>query len=163
MALFSFPSLVNEKAARLVASGVVVLLSSALLFHLPWLVPLVALGFLLRVGWGPRFSPLARTAMATASRLFEERPVSGPPKRFAQAIGAFCTVSASLLLWAGLATAAWALVGLVILFALLEASIAFCMGCWIYGQLQHVGWIAPDVCVDCAPARKPAKQPAGNL
>ena len=36
--------------------------------------------------------------------------------------------------------------------ATLEASLAFCMGCWIYARLQALGLIAADACTDCAPA-----------
>ena len=151
MSLFSFPAQVNERAARLVAATVATLLSAALLLHAWWIVPVVAIGFLLRVGWGPRLSPLARAAMWGAARLGPPRPVAGPPKRFAQGIGAACAITATALFATGYAVAASAVVGMVIVFALLEASVAFCMGCWIYGRLQRLGVVSPDVCTDCAP------------
>lgn len=156
MAVFSFPEQVNERAARLVAAAVALTLSAALLGRLWWVVPAVALGFLLRVGWGPKVSPLGRAAVRLAGRLWDPRPVYGAPKRFAQGIGALCTVGASLCFAAGLDTPAWALVAVVVLFATLEAALGFCAGCWIYGRLQEVGLIAPDACVDCA-------RPAGRL
>lgn len=159
MAFFSFPERVNERAARLVAGAVLLLLGCSLAFHLPWLLPLLAVGFLLRVGWGPRFSPLARLALLTAGRLWEPRPVSGPPKRFAQAIGAICTVSASLLLAVGLPEGARALVLLVMVCAALEAVLGFCLGCVLYGKLQRLGLVARDACVECADAACPAEDP----
>ena len=151
MAIFSFPEQVNERAARLVAGCVALLLAASLLLGKPWMVWPIALGFLLRVGWGPRFSPLARLAMAAAKRLWPVRPVSGPPKRFAQGIGALCTALAAALELAGMPLGAEALLALVILFASLEAALAFCMGCWSYARLQRLGWIAPDACETCAP------------
>src|SRR5437879_506393 len=126
MALFHFPSQVNERAARLVAAAVAVLLGLAGLLNLPLLVPVMAVGFLLRAGWGPRFSPLARVGSAVAARLGEPLPVPGAPKRFAQGIGAGCTGVASVLFATGHRAPGWALVGLVALFAALEASVAFC-------------------------------------
>lgn len=153
MSLFSFPAQVNEKAARLVATGVVLASVTALVFELPWIVPVLFAGFLLRVGWGPKFSPLARTAMALASRLGVPKPVTGAPKRFAQGVGAVFTGVATALLFFGPATAGWWLVGILVVFASLEAGLAFCMGCWVYGRLQAVGVFPPDLCVDCAPRR----------
>lgn len=150
MAVFSFPEQVNERAARLVAAVVAFSLGAALLGRLWWVVPAIALGFLLRVGWGPKASPLARAAVGLAGRLWAPRPVYGAPKRFAQGIGALCTAGASLLFAASLASLAWALVGLVVVFASLEAALGFCAGCWLYGRLQETGLIAPDACVDCA-------------
>ena len=156
MALFSFPSQVNEHAARLVAATVATAGLVAFFADLRWLVPVLALGFLLRVGWGPRFSLLARTAMALAPRLWEPVPVFGAPKRFAQGVGAVVTVAASVLLFTGLQTAGWALVGVLVVFASLEASVAFCMGCWVYARLQALGVFPPDACVDCAPRPRAA-------
>jgi hypothetical protein len=153
MRIFSFPSQVNEPAARLVATGVVASLTAAWALHLPWLVPLVALGFVLRVGWGPRFSLLARGAMALAAALFPKKPVAGAPKRFAQGIGAACTVAATALFATGHAAAGWYIVAMIVGFATLEAALAFCMGCWLYRQLQRTGVFPDDVCVDCAPSR----------
>lgn len=153
MSFFSFPSQVNERAARVVAAVVATTLAAAFALHAAWIVPLMALGFLLRVGWGPRFSPLARAAMWTASRLGPPRPVSGSPKRFAQGMGAACTVTASVLFAVGATSAAWGIVALIVCFALLEAAFAFCMGCRIYAQLQRTGLLPPDVCIDCNPRR----------
>ena len=149
MSLFSFPSQVNERAARLVAATVAVALGAALVLRAWWVVPLVAAGFLLRVGWGPSVSPLARAAMAVARRFWAPKPVSGAPKRFAQAIGAACTLGATGLFLAGQPTPAWALVGTVVLFATLEATVPFCAGCWIYRRLQGLGVVPADACVDC--------------
>ncbi len=150
MVLFSFPAQVNERAARLVAAGVAVSLAAAIALHTSWLVPVVAGGFLLRVGWGPAVSPLARAAVWLAARLGPPRPVFGRPKRFAQGIGAAFTLAASALLLAGHPVAGWALAGVVVVCAFLEAAFAFCLGCLAYRWLQAAGLLPPDACVDCA-------------
>src|SRR6478736_3038965 len=55
---FTFPNPVDEISARLVATGVVVMVSATLATGQWWiLVPLVY-GFVARVAAGPRFSPL---------------------------------------------------------------------------------------------------------
>lgn len=151
MAFFSFPSQINEHAARLVAGTVALTGAASLVFGLRWVIPLLAIGFVLRVSFGPRFSPLAKLAMTLAPKLWEPVPVFGAPKRFAQGVGAVFTVTASALLFTGHATAGWALIGTLVVFASLEAALAFCMGCWVYGRLQAAGLIPPDACVDCAP------------
>lgn len=150
MALFSFPQQVNERAARLVAGVVATSAAVAIATQTWWVVPLLAVGFALRVGWGPRFSPLARFAVAVAPRLWTPRAVPGAPKRFAQGIGAVVTLLASGLLAGGLLVPGWALIGVLVIFATLEAAISFCFGCWLYGALQRAGVIAPDACAECA-------------
>ncbi len=155
-----YPARVNERAARLTAAFVAVILLLAGLTGSAWLLPVLALGFVLRVTVGPRYSPLARLAAALAARFWTARPVAAAAKRFAQAIGAVVLTTASTLVYGGYAETAWALAGIVALFATLEATLGFCVGCWIYGRLQRNGWLGPAVCVDCAPARPVRGQPA---
>ncbi|MDQ1722789.1 MAG: hypothetical protein QOI26_2523 [Pseudonocardiales bacterium] len=71
--LLSFPNPVNEKAARVVAAGVVLLSLLALFPALTWLSLPIAVGFLLRVVAGPRFSPLGLLASVSS------RPTSAGP------------------------------------------------------------------------------------
>jgi Domain of unknown function (DUF4395) len=156
----NYPAQLNERAARLTAAFVAVALLLAGLTGSVWLLPVLALGFVLRATAGPRFSPLARLAAALALRFWPVRPVAAAPKRFAQGIGAAVLASASLLAYGGYAATAWGLAGVVALLATLEATLGFCMGCWIYGRLQRNGWLGPAVCVDCAPARPVRGQPA---
>ena len=150
MMLFHFPAQVNERAARLVAAVVAGSVLAGGLVGQTWVLPVLASGFILRAGWGPRFSPLARLAVLVARRLWETRLVPGPPKRFAQGVGALFTLAATLLALAGHADAAWAVAGMVAVFATLEATLAICMGCWVYARLQAAGLFAADACVECA-------------
>jgi hypothetical protein len=152
-AMFSFPRVVDERAARLVATGVVLLGSAAVLTTSPIVVALLAAGFLLRVGWGPRFSPLALLVTRVIVPRLDgaPRPVPGPPKRFAQGIGATFTVGALVLIVAGAKTAAFALVGLLLVAAGLEAFAGFCLGCWLFARLMRLGVIPEAVCERCAP------------
>jgi hypothetical protein len=77
--------------------------------------------------------------------------VPGPPKRFAQGIGATLPVAAALLaLVAGLTTAAYVLLGLLIAAATLESVFGVCLGCKAFALLMDVGFIPTEVCERCA-------------
>jgi hypothetical protein len=153
--LLSFPNPVNEKAARVVAAGVVVLCLLALLPGLTWLSLPIAVGFLLRVASGPRFSPLGLLATRlVAPRLGSPKPVPGPPKRFAQAIGASLSSAAALAhIGFGATGLARVLLALIVLAALLEAVFAVCLGCVLFRQLMRAGIIPADVCRSCDDVR----------
>lgn len=149
--LLSFPNPVNEKAARAVAAGVASLSLLALLPGLTWLALLIAVGFVLRVASGPRFSPLGLVATRlVAPRLGAPKLVPGPPKRFAQAIGASLSSAAALAhLGFGATGLAQVLLALIVIAALLESVFALCLGCVLFSQLMRAGVISADVCRAC--------------
>src|SRR3954471_7207688 len=96
--LFSFPNPVNEVAARLVAGGVVLLSLATIVFDQPWLTAVIAYGFVARVLTGPTLSPLGQlvTRVVTPRLGVAPKAVPGPPKRFAQGIGAVLSVTAAV-------------------------------------------------------------------
>ena len=150
--LFRFPNPVNDVAARLVAGGVVILAVATLVLDQPWLLVPLAYGFVARVAAGPTLSPLGQLATrVVAPRLSRwARPVPGPPKRFAQGIGAVLSVSAAVLHFAfGLTTAAHILTGLIVCAATLESAFGFCIGCRIFTTLMRLGVISESVCAEC--------------
>ncbi len=150
--LFSFPEHVNEVSARLVAAGVVAMSLATILLDQPWILLVIAYGFVARVLAGPSLSPLALvvTRVITPRIPVEGRLVPGPPKRFAQAIGAVMSVSAALLaLGFGQEGVAYALIGLLAVAAGLEAAFALCIGCHLFAGLMRAGVIPKDVCVRC--------------
>jgi hypothetical protein len=149
----SFPNPVNERAARVVATGVAALSTLALALQLRWLSLVLAVGFLLRVLWGPRFSPLGLLAtLVVAPRLpWPPRLVAGPPKRFAQAIGLTFATAAALLVYAfGLASVGYALLGALLAAALLESALGICLGCRAFALLMRAGLVPEAVCERCA-------------
>ncbi len=156
--MFSFPNPVNDVAARTVAAGVVLMALTAVVFRQPWLAIPLAYGFVARVASGPRFSPLGLLATrVVAPRLpGRARFVPGPPKRFAQGIGALFTVSALTLWLAGQATAALVLLGLLAVPATLEAAFGYCVGCKLFAVLMRVGVVPPSACEECADLWGPA-------
>ena len=161
-----FPATVNEKAARVVASGVVAQAVLFLAFRWSFLLLTLAFGFLARMIAGPTFSPLARLAVhVVAPRLGEPKTVSGPPKRFAQGIGLGVSSIALLSLFAGPSTLAVAAIVVLVFAASLEAGLGFCLGCWMYGHLVRLGVLPESSCVECSdislPRRPTAANPAG--
>jgi Domain of unknown function (DUF4395) len=150
--LFSFPNPVNEVSARLVAGGVVVMAVATIAFDQPWLTAVIAYGFLARVLTGPTLSPLGQlvTRVLTPLLNLPAKPVPGPPKRFAQGIGAVISVTAAVLaLGFGLHTAAYVVLGLIIAAATLESVFGFCVGCTIFGWLMRIGVIPEAICEEC--------------
>ena len=150
--LFSFPNPVNEVSARLVAAGVVLLTIATIVFAQPVLLVLLAYGFVARVLTGPTLSPLGQlvTRVLTPALPFEAKYVAGPPKRFAQGIGATFSVAAVVLYFAfGQSTAAWVLVGVITVAATLESVFAICLGCIVFGALMRAGIISDEVCARC--------------
>ncbi|MCC7383099.1 MAG: DUF4395 domain-containing protein [Deltaproteobacteria bacterium] len=139
MSFFYFPEQVNDRAARLVAGVVALSLAVAIPLELRFVVPLIAIGFWLRLGFGPRVSPLARIAVRVAAARWPAVLVPGAPKRFAQGIGAVFTTTASALLFSGLPLWGWSIAGVIVLCAAIEATQAFCVGCWMYGRLGPIG------------------------
>jgi hypothetical protein len=147
----SFPNPVDEVSARLVAGGVVLLAAAFAVTGWVPLVVLLAYGFVTRVLAGPRFSPLGllvtralRPRLPVAARL-----VPGPPKRFAQGIGAGLSSVALVLALGGAVPGARFVVALVVVAATLESVAGFCIGCTIFGALMRRGVIPESVCEAC--------------
>jgi len=152
-AVFRFPNPVNEVAARTVAAGVVVLSVAAIATGWRWLLLVLLYGFAARVATGPRLSPLGLLATRViVPRLpFAERPVPGPPKRFAQAMGLGFSLVATLLAFVFDApTAAWVVTGMLATAAFLEAAFGLCLGCRIFALLMRAGIIPQHTCEACA-------------
>lgn len=148
---FHFPAVVNDKAARVVASGVALIAGAALVTGWLWLAMVLALGFALRVASGPRFSPLGQLATKVlAPRLGEARMVPGPPKRFAQAIGLVLMSAAAISLVLGSPLVTSVLLGVLLVFATLEAALGFCAGCWVFGHLVRLGLVSQETCEACS-------------
>lgn len=153
--VFAFPETVNDYAARCTAALVVALAVLTIVVPPPlqtWLAGALVVGFVLRVAGGPRYSPFGRLSVHVLAPRVSAEPklVAGAPKRFAQSIGLVMSSVALGLYLGGLATAGSIVLSVLVLAALAEAALGFCLGCWIYGRLQRVGIVPEDACVDCA-------------
>ena len=66
-------------------------------------------------------------------------PDNPEPHRFAMLVGGVFDGAAVLALLAGIPLFAWILVGIVVALANLNLWVDFCMGCWVYYQLNRLG------------------------
>jgi hypothetical protein len=150
-AFFSFPNPVNEVSARLVAAGVVLMVAATIAFDLRWATIAIAYGFVARVLTGPTLSPLGQlvTRVVTPWLGVPERPVAGPPKRFAQGVGVAFSVTALVLTGLGYWTAAEVVLALLGCAAVLESAFGICLGCITFGFLIRAGVVPEEVCVRC--------------
>jgi hypothetical protein len=153
--VFDFPNPVNDKAARTVAGVVLVTVIVTLLTGAYWLLIPLAYGFWARVLTGPTLSPLAWTAMhVIAPRLGDPHPVPGPPKRFAQGMGAVMSTAALIL---GLVLGAHTAADVVLICLLpatgLESIFGYCLGCKAFALLMRIGLVPESVCAECADIR----------
>jgi Domain of unknown function (DUF4395) len=151
--LFQFPNPINEVSTRLVAGVVAIACLIVLGLHLPLLLVPLAYGFIARAVAGPTLSPLAQLVNRVVIPRLRARvhPVPGPPKRFAQTMGAVFTTGAVLAYYGlGLHTVAYALTAVILVAATLESVFAYCLGCAVFNRLMRLGLIPQDVCEKCA-------------
>ncbi len=150
--LFSFPNPVNERSARLVAGGVVVMCIGVVAFNQMWILIPLAYGFVARVATGPTLSPLGQfvTRVAIPATKWKPKYVPGPPKRFAQGIGAVLS-SAAFFAWlvCDTSTPARIITGVILVAATLESVVGFCLGCTIFSWLMKSGIVPESVCEAC--------------
>jgi hypothetical protein len=151
--IFTFPNPVNEVSARVVAAGVIAMAVTTVASRRRWLMIPLAYGFVARALSGPALSPLGQlaTRVITPRLGAPTKEVLGPPKRFAQTLGACISLAALVLAFPLKRTkAAYALVGMIAVFATLESGFGFCIGCEIFGALMKLGLIPEEICVECA-------------
>jgi hypothetical protein len=131
---------------------VVVLCAITLALDQRWIIIPLAYGFAARVLTGPTLSPLGQfvTRVLTPRLPFAAKPVPGPPKRFAQGIGATLSLAALVLAYGfDATTAAFVCVALILVAATLESVFGYCLGCKIFAILMRVGVIPESVCEEC--------------
>lgn len=153
MRLPDFPNPVDEVSARLVAGFVVVLAVATILSDWEWGCVVLAVGFLLRVLAGPRWSPLGLfvTKLLRPRLTVEPRYCPGPPKRFAQAIGLVVSMGAAVAwIGAGETEVGVGLLLVLVIAASLESFVGLCLGCKMFGLLMRLGVIPEPVCERCA-------------
>jgi hypothetical protein len=131
-----------------VATGVVLQCVAILVTGWTVLLVLLAWGFVARVATGPTLSPLGSlvTRVVRPRLAWAARDTPGPPKRFAQGIGATLSVGA---LVAGAGTVADVLVAAILVAASLEAFAGFCLGCWLFRILMTIGVVPEETCEAC--------------
>lgn len=157
--LFRYPDPVNENAARLIAGAVLMLSVAYLATGSGIFLAALAYGFVARVLAGPALSPIAQiVGRVVVPRLsIPMKAVPGPPKRFAQGIGAVLSLGALLAHVSDAGAIAATLVFVVAVAATLESVFAFCVGCRLFAVLMSKGVVPASVCEACSDLSK-----AGN-
>ena len=149
--IFSFPNAANEIAARFVAGMVLILTTVIILTENQILAGFLVYGFLARVATGPTLSPMGllatRVIVPALGNL--EKPVAGPPKRFAQTVGLVFSTTAFVMLWLDLVLAFQITLTILAVFAALESIAGFCAGCFVFSYLMKWGLIPESVCESC--------------
>ena len=149
--IFSFPNPVNDVAARSVAGMVLALAVATILIGELWLLIFLVYGFVARVLTGPTLSPigLIATRLVVPVLGIPDKPVPGPPKRFAQFVGLIVSVVGSVLFILVSPAAGKSVIGLLAVFAALESGLGFCAGCFVFRYLMQWGFIPESVCLEC--------------
>ena len=151
--LFSFPNPVNDYAARAVAAMVIILVILFQVTENKFLLLFITYGFLARVLTGPTLSPigLIATKLIVPALGSPNKPVPGPPKRFAQLVGLLISSSAIVAIFVfGSPDSARYLMAVIGFFASLESILGFCAGCFVFGWLMKLNLIPQSVCESCA-------------
>jgi len=149
--VFGFPNPVNETSARIVAAGAVLMSALYVVTGNPWILVPLTYGFIARVLTGPLLSPLGRISTQVITPRLKRNHVfvAGPPKRFAQGIGAVFSVAGSVLWILDLPIASRVVIAMLAGAASLEAFVGFCLGCAIFSRLMRWGVIPASVCEEC--------------
>lgn len=96
----------------------------------------LALGTLLGVpGFNPVYRYILKPLNIVKPRIINDDP---KPHRFAQGVGAACTLAGALLLFSGKAYLGWGLVWVVIALASLNLFTGFCAGCFLYYWINRL-------------------------
>lgn len=162
---FSFPHPFNENAARAVSAGVVIMAVATIALDQPWITLVLTYGYAARIAAGPRLSPLAILVnkVVLPNLGIPNKPVAGPPKRFAATVGGVFSLTAAILsLGFGLHGAAYAVLGGLIFAAGLESIVGYCLGCKMFAILMKLNVIPESVCEDCANFEQRAKRMAAR-
>ena len=149
--VFGFPNPVNETSARIVATGAVLMSALFVVTGNPWVLVPLTYGFIARVLTGPLLSPLGRIATEVITPRMKRKHVlvAGPPKRFAQGIGAVFSIAGSVFWILDMHAASRVVIAMLAGAASLEAFVGFCLGCAIFARLMRWGVIPESVCQEC--------------
>jgi hypothetical protein len=130
---------IDESAARVNATIVVVVIVGAIVTQTPWILGYLVLDYLIKFVFGFAYSPNCLIARAVVDMLdLECRPVDSAPKRFAALLAGFMSILALVMaytlhsmVWFEVVAAAFVFV------ASLDAFADFCLGCYLFGLLPE--------------------------
>ncbi len=131
----------DRTALRVNQAAIIALLLIAFIVDLPWLVVIVAAMMTLGA-LSPElavFQRLYRDVLRPAGILRPDiHHEDAAPHRFAQGMGGATLILACLALFLGAPTVGWALALIVVALAAINLIFGFCVGCFIFFQLQRL-------------------------
>lgn len=131
----------DRTALRVNQAAIIALLLVAFIVNLPWLVVIVA-AIMTLGALSPElavFQRLYRDVLRPAGLLRPDiHHEDAAPHRFAQGMGAATLILACLALFLGAPTIGWALALIVVALAAINLIFGFCVGCFIFFQLQRL-------------------------
>ena len=136
---------IDKTALQFNQFSIVVLTAIAFVFNLPWVVAFVAAVMLVGTIF-PRaglFKLFYKIVIKKTGLLKENiAKENSTPHQFAQGLGgAFLLIAILFLMVINLPAIGWLLTLLVMLLALINLTVNFCLGCFIYYQLGKIGFV----------------------
>lgn len=124
---------VNETVVRCNALLTLLTVSTAVYFRSPVILALLVTDFYVRAFTNIRTSPLTYISKTLVNWLkLSLRPIDKAPKIFAARLGFLMSFAILVMLLAGASAAALVTASILGVFAMLELTIGFCAGCYIY-------------------------------
>jgi hypothetical protein len=124
---------INEQVPRITALLVMVTVIAAFAFHSLIIMAFLAADFYIRAFTKMKFSPLSCVGYwITKALKLPNKSIDKAPKIFAARMGFVMALAFSILFAMQLTTTSVIVAGILVFFAGLEFSIAFCAGCTIY-------------------------------
>jgi hypothetical protein len=134
-------AVLDRTALRVNQASIIALLAIGFVVDQPWLVAVVcavmALGTAIPAA--ALFQRFYRDILRPAGLLRPDlHAEDAAPHRFAQGLGAAVLLAASVALFGGATTLGWGLAFVVIALAAVNLIFGFCVGCFVYFQLQRL-------------------------
>lgn len=133
---------VDHAALRVNQASIIALLAIAFVANALWLVAFVAAVMVVGTIWPQAglfklaYARVLRPAGILKPDLRDDDP---QPHLFAQGLGGIFLVFSTLFLWLNLSLVGWLLAGIVVVLAAVNLFLQFCLGCFIYYQLERAG------------------------
>ena len=133
---------VDQSALKVNQAFIIGLLILAFVLDAIWLVALVALVMLLGTAvanlslFKRIYQHILKPAGIVNPHIVEDNP---EPHRFSQGLGGLFLTAATIVLLAGLPVLGWGLAWLVVALAAINLFLGFCVGCFMYYQLNKLG------------------------
>jgi len=134
---------VNERVVRCNALLTILVVGTAIFFKSPVLLLLLVADFYVRAFTTLKTSPLTYISRNIVLLLkLELKAIDKAPKIFAARLGFLMSLAILILFLVGFLNAALVIAGILSLFAMLELTIGFCAGCYIYSYV--LVWLPRD-------------------